>query len=60
MDGRVHFYGHAEAGANITRKLMTRLKFSNDDIAAVTKLVGPGICGSANISRFGPTLPCAA
>lgn len=38
-DGRVHFYGHAETGAAITRKLMTRLKFSNDEIAAVTKLV---------------------
>ena len=38
-DGRVHFYGHAETGAEITRKLMTRLKFSNDEIAAVTKLV---------------------
>ncbi len=38
-DGRVHFYGHAETGAEITRKLMTRLKFSGDEIAAVTKLV---------------------
>ncbi len=38
-DGRVHFYGHAETGAEITRKLMTRLKFSNDEVAAVTKLV---------------------
>jgi len=38
-DGRVHFYGHAEAGADITRKFLTRLKFSNDEIAAVTRLV---------------------
>jgi poly(A) polymerase len=38
-DGRVHFYGHADAGANLTRRLMNRLKFSNDEIAAVTKLV---------------------
>ena len=38
-DGRVHFYGHAETGAAVTRRLMTRLKFSNDEIAAVTKLV---------------------
>ena len=38
-DDRVHFYGHAEAGAEITRRLMTRLKFSNDETAAVTKLV---------------------
>lgn len=38
-DGRVHFYGHAETGADLTRRLMTRLKFPNDEIAAVTKLV---------------------
>ena len=38
-DGRVHFYGHAEAGAALTRRLMNRLKFSNDEIAAVTTLV---------------------
>ena len=38
-DGRVHFYGHAEAGAEIIRKLMNRLKFSNDEITAVVKLV---------------------
>ena len=38
-DGRVHFYGHAEAGAELTRRLMTRLKFPNDEIAAVTQLV---------------------
>ena len=38
-DGRVHFYGHAEIGAEITRKLMNRLKFSNDEITAVVKLV---------------------
>ena len=37
--GKVHFYGHAEAGADLTRKLMTRLKFPNDDIVAVSKLV---------------------
>lgn len=38
-DGRVHFYGHAETGAEITRKLTNRLKFSNDEITAVVKLV---------------------
>ncbi len=38
-DGRIHFYGHAEAGAKLTRALMTRLKFSNDEIWAVTTLV---------------------
>ncbi len=38
-DGRVHFYGHAEVGAEITRKFLTRLKFSSDEVAAVTRLV---------------------
>ena len=38
-DGKVHFYGHAETGAALTRRLMTRLKFPNDEIAAVTTLV---------------------
>ncbi|MGI4788833.1 MAG: CCA tRNA nucleotidyltransferase [Janthinobacterium lividum] len=38
-DGKVHFYGHQDVGAEMTRKLMNRLKFSNDEIAAVTKLV---------------------
>jgi len=38
-DGRVHFYGHQEVGAEITRRWMTRLKFSNDEIAAVSLLV---------------------
>ncbi len=39
-DGRgTRFYGHAAAGATITRNIMNRLKFSNDDIASVTVLV---------------------
>jgi len=38
-DGRVHFYGHAEAGAAIARRLLTRLKFSGDEINAVVTLV---------------------
>ena len=38
-DGRVHFYGHADAGAEVARRFLTRLKFSNDEIAAVTTLV---------------------
>ena len=38
--GRVHFYGHQDVGAQMARELMGRLKFSNDEIAAVTRLVG--------------------
>ena len=38
-DGRIHFYGHAEVGAEISRKLLTRLKFPNDEVAAVSRLV---------------------
>ncbi len=38
-DGRVHFYGHQDVGAETARRFLGRLKFSNDDIAAVTRLV---------------------
>lgn len=38
-EGRVSFYGHADVGAELARKFMQRLKFSNDEIAAVTRLV---------------------
>ncbi len=38
-DGRVHFYGHQDVGAQIVRRWMNRLKFPNDEIAAVTTLV---------------------
>ena len=38
-DGRVHFYGHQDVGAEMTRRWMNRLKFSNEEIAAVTRLV---------------------
>ena len=38
-DGRVHFYGHAEVGAEISRKLLTRLKFPSDEVVAVSRLV---------------------
>ena len=37
--GHVHFYGHPEVGAGMARALMQRLKFSNDEIAGVTRLV---------------------
>lgn len=38
-DGRVHFYGHQDVGAEMARRWMNRLKFPNDEIAAVTTLV---------------------
>ena len=37
--GITHFYGHAQAGADITRKILRRLKFDNDTISRVCKLV---------------------
>ena len=38
-DGKVHFYGHAERGAEIARRFLTRLKYPNDTISAVSTLV---------------------
>ncbi len=38
-DGRIHFYGHQDAGAKIARKIMARLKYSNEDCNAVEQLV---------------------
>jgi poly(A) polymerase len=38
-DGRVHFYGHQDVGAEMARRLMNRLKFSNDEISSVVQLV---------------------
>ncbi|HET6698787.1 MAG TPA: CCA tRNA nucleotidyltransferase [Nocardioidaceae bacterium] len=38
-DGTVTFHHHDVVGAKITRKRMKALRFSNDDIDAVTKLV---------------------
>ena len=35
----VRFYGHPAVGAEMTRTMMNRLKFSNDEIQAVVKLV---------------------
>jgi poly(A) polymerase len=35
----VHFYGHQDVSAEIVRAWMHRLKFSNEEIAAVTRLV---------------------
>lgn len=37
--GKATFYNHEERGADITREIMTRLKFSNDEINTVSHLV---------------------
>ena len=38
-DGRHTFYDHPQVGATIAREILTRLRFSNDDIATVADLV---------------------
>ena len=38
-DGGVHFYLHEEVGADIARVVLTRLRFPNDTIDAVTRMV---------------------
>ncbi len=38
-EGHVHFYGHQDVGAELARRFLHRLKFSNDEIAVVTQLV---------------------
>jgi putative nucleotidyltransferase with HDIG domain len=38
-DGKVHFYGHENKGAEIARATMKRLRFSNDDIDEVCFMV---------------------
>lgn len=38
-DGKDHFYGHAEEGADLTKVVLRRLKFDNDTIEKVTSLV---------------------
>lgn len=38
-DGRVRFFGHSEAGAEIARRIMRRLRFSTKETGFVVKLV---------------------
>lgn len=38
-NGDVHFYGHEDVGAGITRALLTRLRYSVPEVEAVTRLV---------------------
>ncbi len=55
-DGRRHFYSHEVIGKDMCDVAMHRLKFSNDDIDAVKKLVylhmRPMQCGPAGIRRL--------
>ena len=39
-DGCAHFYGHQAAGAEMTRRILHRLKFPNAQIEKVCQLVG--------------------
>ncbi len=39
VSDRIRFNGHAEVGAEMTRQILTRLKFSNDEIDQITALV---------------------
>ena len=39
LDGKVRFYGHAAQGAEMVRTIMNRLKYPNDEIRTVTRLV---------------------
>lgn len=38
-DGKGHFYGHDQMGAQMAEEIMRRLKFSNDEIKRVSTLV---------------------
>jgi poly(A) polymerase len=61
INGDVHFYGHEDVGAVITRTIMARLRFSVDEIKAVTQMVAlhmrygaydPGVWTDASIRRL--------
>ncbi len=38
-DGMGHFYGHADISADIARKILTRLRYDNETIKTVTRLI---------------------
>ncbi|MCX8009415.1 MAG: CCA tRNA nucleotidyltransferase, partial [Patescibacteria group bacterium] len=38
-NGKIQFINHAEAGAEIAKEIMKRLKYSNEDIRKITKMV---------------------
>lgn len=48
-DGRVRFFGHERVGADMTKNIMKRLRFSSSDISKVSSLVQNHMrLGSAN------------
>ncbi len=47
-DGIDHFYGHNRLGAKKAKKILQRLKFDNDTISMVTKLIGEHDCRHEN------------
>ena len=55
-DGRRHFYEHEVISESIARVVMERLKFSNDEIDQVTRLVRmhmrPIECGAPGVRRI--------
>lgn len=55
-DGQRHFYKHELLSADLAEKVMTRLRFSNDQIEAVKTLVRhhmrPLDCGSPGVRRI--------
>ena len=55
-DGNRHFYEHEKISEEIARREMTKLKFSNDDIDAVGKIVRlhmrPFDCGPSGVRRL--------
>lgn len=38
-EGKDHFYGHADVSADLARRILRRLKFDNDTVGKVTKLI---------------------
>ena len=38
-DGRVHFYGHDQVGADMVKEILTRMKYSNQEIKRITNLI---------------------
>lgn len=49
-EGKVHFYGHEEAGTDIVKDVMKRLKYPNELIAAVSK----GVRNHMRLKSGGP------
>lgn len=51
-DGRIRFFGHAQIGALIAERICHRLRFSNNDTAAIVHLVAEHMrLGEVNVSN---------